>query len=596
MDNQIIISSDDRIADIDSHFKVVAGPGAGKTFWLVEHIKNVLQNSTKLTYTSKISCITYTTVGAEEILNRLGENSDKIEVSTIHSFLYTNIIKPYVHLLKGEEGKILVNVKEMDGHFENIATQGKIINWQKQTNNMHFSKHKKEVKKCLENLDWILKNDTFTLKPRKSHYRHISDYWIKEESFPYYKQLYWDEGIIHHEDVLYFSYKILEDYPIILEHISAKYPYMFLDEFQDTNPIQTEIIKWVGEAGTIIGVIGDPAQSIYGFQGASREDFINFSLPNQKEYKIENNRRSGEKIIDLLNHIRKEDGLIQKTIRQESNNPIYYIECFGDASDTLMNFQMLRKELELNNDYCVLARNNKLVKKLLNTDISDAWTSLNDADDSRERFLKALLTSYKLVVDGRYELAVKEIIHSLRTDKNNILKSPFQDNQVMDSLTKRSLAVDLLEFLVKEIKQSLNLTLYVFYESLLDFIKLKGFKIKKIIKGRFKTSSEQVTIQELINNIILQEDKSTEIRTIHKSKGTEFESVLLYVDEIQDLKGLFTPEIESEKYDDTRILYVALSRAEDLLCIACPPLDKKEKEKFAELHFVEWEEVTVPSI
>ena len=81
----------------------------------------------------------------------------------------------------------------------------------------------------------------------------------------------------------------------------------FLDEFQDTNPIQTIIVKLLAESGSTVGVIGDPAQSIYSFQGAKREDFLNFHVPNITSYKIEDNRRSTSKIIKLLNHMRKGD-------------------------------------------------------------------------------------------------------------------------------------------------------------------------------------------------------------------------------------------------------------------------------------------------
>lgn len=244
-ESALSITSDERLEDIESHFKVIAGPGAGKTHWLVEHIKNVLFNSTKISNVSKISCITYTTVGAEEVKKRLKNNLDKVDVSTIHSFLYSSIVKPYVYLLKDDSGRRLVNTDEMNGHEENIATIGKIIKWQKEVKNGYIRNHNK-LRECLEDLDWFHSNDSLTLKPRKDFSRKIGRYWIRLEDLQFYKQLFWDEGIIHHEDVLYFSYKILKEFPILLEHISAKYPYMFLDEFQDTNPIQSEIIKWLG--------------------------------------------------------------------------------------------------------------------------------------------------------------------------------------------------------------------------------------------------------------------------------------------------------------------------------------------------------------
>ncbi|QDP39455.1 UvrD-helicase domain-containing protein [Radiobacillus deserti] len=458
MGESITIMSDDRLEDIESPFKVIAGPGAGKTHWLVEHIKNVFHNSTKLSNISKISCITYTTVGAEEVQHRLKNNLDKVDVSTIHSFLYSNIVKPYVHLLKGESGRRLVNIDEMDGHSENVATKGKIYKWQTEVSNGYIRDQKK-IKKCLENIDWVLDNGSFILKPRKEYLRRVGTYYIKLEDLLTYKQIFWDEGTIHHEDVLYFSYRILNEFPLILDHLSAKYPYMFIDEFQDTNPIQSEIIKWLGNAGTIIGVIGDPAQSIYSFQGASRSDFVNFCLPNLKEYQIENNRRSGQAIVGILNHLRQGDSLAQRSTHNQSNNPIYYFECADEITKTLLDFHNLRQELGLENDYCILTRNNGSVKKLRNIEVTNVWTSLNEADSDRERLLKSLFTAYMLVEDGRNELAVKEVIRSLRTDKNNILKSPFRGTQFINPLSKRSLAVDMLEFLMNEIKQSVDFTL-----------------------------------------------------------------------------------------------------------------------------------------
>ncbi|MYL57490.1 UvrD-helicase domain-containing protein [Virgibacillus halodenitrificans] len=582
----ITITSDDRLEDIEKPFKVIAGPGAGKTHWLIEHIKNVLLNSTKLSTLSKISCITYTTVGAEEVKNRLKDNLDKVDVSTIHSFLYANIVKPYVHLLKDDSGRMLVNIDELDGHFENVATKGKVFRWQSEVNNVRFIRDQKKIKMCLENIDWVLDNGSFLLKPRKEWLRRIGTYYIKLEDLPTYKKIFWDEGIIHHEDVLYFSYRILKEFPIILEHLSAKYPYMFLDEFQDTNPIQSEIIKWLGSAGTIIGVIGDPAQSIYSFQGASRSDFVNFRLPNLNEYQIENNRRSGEGIVKILNHLRQGDSLAQCSTHNQSNNPIYYFECEDEITQTLLDFHNLRQELGLENDYCILTRNNDSVKKLRNIEVTNVWSNLNEADSDRERLLKSLFTAYMLVEDGRNELAVKEVIRSLRTDKNNILKSPFQGSQFIDSLSKRSLAVDLLEFIMDEIKQSVNFTLLVFYQTLYEFLKAKGYNLKKITRGNIKTLAEQITMQELIENLILPEEKSTDIRTIHKAKGAEFKSVLLYLDDVEEIENIIHPEIHSAN-DDTRIYYVALSRARDLLCIAGPLLTKVNKEKLSEINIIE---------
>ncbi len=72
---------------------------------------------------------------------------------------------------------------------------------------------------------------------------------------------------MHHDDVLYFSWRLITEYPLYPWRFWFKFPYIFVDEFQDTNPIQALNTKNLAEKECIIGVIGDKAQSIYKFQG-----------------------------------------------------------------------------------------------------------------------------------------------------------------------------------------------------------------------------------------------------------------------------------------------------------------------------------------
>lgn len=249
-------------------------------------------------------------------------------------------------------------------------------------------------------------------------------------------------------------------------------------------------------------------------------------------------------------------------------------------------------ELGLTGDYCILTRNNDTVKKLRNAEVLDIWSSFNEADPDRERFLKGLLTAYKLVKDDRQETGVKEIIGSLKTDREGILKEPFQGNQYISPLMKRSMAVDLLEFLVSKIQEFLDRPLYYLYQSLLEFLKVRGYGIKKITSGKIKEFSESTSLKVLLDNLTLTEEKTSEIKTIHKAKGMEFESVLLYLTDTKEVEKLINPDIESVE-DDTRILYVALSRAKDLLCLACPPLDMKTKSKLISMNLIPLDSVFV---
>jgi DNA helicase-2/ATP-dependent DNA helicase PcrA len=127
MDMQVNrITSDSSLTDIEHHFRVSAGPGAGKTHWLVEHIRNVSHHSNRLGKTRKIACITYTNIAVETILSRLGTSADRVEVSTIHSFLYKHIVKPYESFIAAEYG---LSIEEMDGHDDTFVNFRNVRNW-----------------------------------------------------------------------------------------------------------------------------------------------------------------------------------------------------------------------------------------------------------------------------------------------------------------------------------------------------------------------------------------------------------------------------------------------------------------------------------
>jgi len=582
-----VINSDCIIDDIDKHFKVVAGPGAGKTYWLINHIRNVLKNSTKFNSVSKLACITYTNVAVEEIQKRLNLTGDRVEVSTIHSFLYNNIVKPYVHLLKDEHGKCIINYKEMDGHDDHIPSKGKIYRWKEENNLFRIVQDDKKLKRCLEDLDWVIGEGDLVLQPRNDYKRKVGRYSIKKEYFPSYKQLYWNEGTLHHEDVLYFSFKIMKRYPIIGEFIAAKYPYIFLDEFQDTSPIQTEIIKWFADKGSIIGVIGDPAQSIFMFQGASRKDFLEFDLPGQQNYKMESNRRSTKRIVDVLNHVRGNDSLKQEYFRDCEGNEACIIIC-DNITDTINKYNKERIRLELNGSSCMITQRNNSVTKLKTCSdncIYTIWSDLDEADAERKRFLYTLLTAHEYAANSRYGIAIKEIIKIFKTDREGSLKEPFKSSPNTDKMINRFYAVSLLEYMINNHSTNMSKTLLVFYNDLNSFFTTIGLSLKKIGgRGAFKELAETLLVKNLVSSLNVKEVKANNIRTIHKAKGTEFQSILVYLDDDKDIGNIITPQIDGVD-DICRLYYVALSRAEDFLCIAVNKITDEEKSELEKLKF-----------
>src|SRR5690606_13062607 len=115
--------------DIENHFRITAGPGAGKTHWLVNHIRRVVRDSERMPPGTRIGVISYTNVAVREILARLETVADIVDVSTIHSFLFRNLVRPYLHLLKGPGGEDLVAHDLVDTHSESYVAHKQLDEW-----------------------------------------------------------------------------------------------------------------------------------------------------------------------------------------------------------------------------------------------------------------------------------------------------------------------------------------------------------------------------------------------------------------------------------------------------------------------------------
>lgn len=97
-------------AELQNHSKVYAGPGAGKTYFLVENIKNLITTNEIITNSKarKVLCITYTNAAVDEIRRRLERYVDYVEIYTIHGFIIEHIIKPFqndlINIMKHDFG------------------------------------------------------------------------------------------------------------------------------------------------------------------------------------------------------------------------------------------------------------------------------------------------------------------------------------------------------------------------------------------------------------------------------------------------------------------------------------------------------------
>lgn len=545
----IQIKSDNKIADINRHFKVTAGPGAGKTYWLINHIKNVLHNSDKLHKTGKIACITYTNIAVETILSRLGESSsNQVEVSTIHSFLYKNIVKPYASFIADEYN---LNVAKMDGHDDVILSNySSLDEWKNKTSQQRI-RDNNAIIDAICRIRWKFENNQLIIKP--DYPAKIDGYSIKNSSYLEYKKILWGKGLLHHDDVLFFSFQIIQKYPFVAKILASKFPYVFIDEFQDSNPIQVEIVKFLVNSGSFIGVIGDVAQSIYEFQGANIKLFESFSVPKMVNYQLSENRRSANEIIDILNYVRS-DISQQKHRLASYNKPTIIV---GDKTTAYIKAVERCKSEEVQS----LSRQN-ITSNTMRHDVSGIITDgklfdkyrAEDSNYERCKFINSFIKAIAYANGTKFSDAIKELDKLFRKEN--------------DKLVQKRNSLDILTLLLANYAKYQNNTLLYFINEMCIKI-FPNLKIAKLKKGKAQIFCEETTVKQMMLCVSIPDDLSLH-KTIHKAKGDEFDNVFLILTEEKHLEFLTNPALlENEEH---RINYVAISRARNRLFINVPTL------------------------
>lgn len=536
-----IIKSDDNI-EIDKPFSVKAGPGAGKTYWLVQHVRNVLANSKRLDHIRKIACITYTNVGVETIQDRLTVSADRVEVSTIHTFLYENIVGPYLHFIAKEEGFALFKLKVVDDTV--LSSSGVIFKLKERIKKYKFINDNK-IKEAIEKAQWTLTLSEPSFKTKFP----IKDgkYSVPQALLDEYKKYAWEHGVMHYDDVLYFAYKLIKKYPFIAQVIGAKYPYIFLDEFQDSTPLQVEILKKIAASSdAIIGVIGDTAQAIYGFAGSDPSLFTGFSLPDMVSYEIQGNRRSSKEIIGFLNIIRTD--FTQVPIEERSTKkPFLYV---GNNLNAYAAFKTDCGGEVTTLSYANVTSN--AFRKHIGTSAveSDLLENIDDSNTERARAVKDCLTAVELVMTGAMKDAMKSIGKQFDQDQKKSIVS--------------------LKMLVRDYANYNDKEATVFIDYLIDTLKLP---LSKLRSGKAKEFYDKTPYQSLAMCISAPDVTHTMDKTIHKAKGDEYDNVLVFLDDNDSsMDFILNPNLQDSRAEYQRVYYVACSRAKNRLAISVPRL------------------------
>lgn len=305
----------------DGPLLLVAGPGTGKSRVLIE---KVLYLVTKKSYDpNKILVSTFTIKAAEELRDRLrkrlGDKVETMQISTIHSFCQT-MLEDY-----SEFHRLGSTFSVLDEEDQYIFVKSK---YGYQFGLKDFIQPY-EVSSLINTFNTLSENNVDSLdlvehlKKEEASERDIAI----AEAYDKYLVALQTENLVDFANLQKEFLYLLESKEDILEKVSNKFDYVLIDEYQDTNPIQDKIFKLIVGERKCICAVGDEDQSIYGFRGASVQNFRSFpeKYTGTKVHNLETNFRSGKEIVDFSDEFMKDHRQYNKKIipnREKTNNPI----------------------------------------------------------------------------------------------------------------------------------------------------------------------------------------------------------------------------------------------------------------------------------
>lgn len=265
--------------DGNRHFVMVAGAGSGKTTSLVKALAQIerTQGLALRHNGQQVACITYTEVAVEEIRGDVG-NDELFHVSTIHSFLWT-VIKPFQN-----------NLRE----WVSIRLHEKITEEQDKIDNPRTREATKA--RAAENIDRYNRQLTEINAVKSFRYGTGSDY---------------ANGVLGHSDILKIGPEFIAEHALMQTLLTRRFPVIFVDESQDTDPAFVDALRAVARAipiGFCLGFFGDPVQKIY-MQGAGL-------IPTEEGWETlekPENFRCPQAVLRVINRIRAEDDQLEQT-------------------------------------------------------------------------------------------------------------------------------------------------------------------------------------------------------------------------------------------------------------------------------------------
>jgi DNA helicase-2/ATP-dependent DNA helicase PcrA len=399
----------------DGPLMIIAGAGSGKTKVITTRIAHLMSigvdpfNILALTFTNKAAA------EMKERIERILGNSDarNLYIGTFHS-VFARILRTeapkigypsHFTIYDADDAKSVLKtvIKEMnldDKHYKpNMVL-----------NRISMAKNALVGPDEYAN-DWLLQQeDARSNRPEIGRiYKTYADRCFKN-------------GAMDFDDLLFKMHLLLTTFPESLSKYQHKFKYVMIDEYQDTNTSQYEIVKLLGAMHENVCVVGDDAQSIYSFRGATIQNILQF----QKDYdeikvvKLEQNYRSTKTILNVANEVisNNQDQIDKKLFTDNSEGEkIKLIRTMTDNDEGKMVADTIQ-ELKLRNhyhnkDFAILYRTNAQSRSFEESlrRMGIVYRIYGGMSFYQRKEVKDFIAYLRLVVNPRDEEALKRVIN-----------------------------------------------------------------------------------------------------------------------------------------------------------------------------------------
>lgn len=590
---------------------VSAGPGAGKTKTVVSRAAYMIEDGVKA---SSILLFTFTRKAAGEIKERIenliGDAACGVTVSTYHSFCARQLRRFYNYI--GLEKSFTIyddedKKKILQAIAKTLNTETKITVFA-----TAISRYK----------------DKF-INPRQAKENAENSYDEENaEVYEIYQKNLRLNNAVDFDDLIFYMVKILEDYPIVRKEIHHKWQYITADEAQDSSVVDAKLIfLLMNEHTQNLCLVGDADQAIYGFRGANTQNL--YGTVNQytfKHYYLEENYRSTKTIVRGANSlIVYNPSLDEKKVftSNEEGSKILHLTCDDPAEEAskvaalingLIQSTAVGKEAFKYKDIAILCRMSYLTRQIEDSlmrlniryeivngtsfysrmEIKDIMSYikfiLNPKDlvalerivnvpkrkigdksyDSIKHVLMTEMQSYAIITlkdvlnildrlienGGRYKKGLLSFVCAIR-EINKVIKDGAQPNEVVEKIAK---IINYKQYLL-DYEESTAEDRYANVEELMN---IAGNHVS------LDTFLESMTLNETSRD----DDNSdstdkVQLMTMHSSKGLEYRAVIV-VGTNDGIIPHWKCESVEEVQEERRLMYVAMTRAKEVLIITHP--------------------------